>query len=44
MAILENVKTKVMETIGDVAEAVSKYKTLVEYPHVPRGVATHKLG
>lgn len=37
VAILENGKTKVLETIGDDAEAVSKYKTLVENRHSPGG-------
>lgn len=37
VAILENGKTKVIETIGDDAEAVLKYKTLVENRHAPGG-------
>lgn len=35
VTILENGKTKVLETIVDDAEAVKRYKTLVENRHTP---------
>lgn len=38
VAILENGKTKVLETIIDDAEAVTKYKMLVENRHAPGGL------
>lgn len=37
VAILESGKTKVLETIIDDTEAVTRYKTLVENRHAPGG-------
>lgn len=40
--ILENGKTKVLETIIDDAEAVIRYKTLVKIDTLQEGLATHQ--
>lgn len=37
VTILENGKIKVLETIGDDAEAVIRYKSLVENRYAPGG-------
>lgn len=42
VTILENGNIKVIETIGDDAEAVKRYKTLVENRHAPGGLVENR--